>query len=377
MKISGTRMPLRSWLVFFVIFFASEILMAQSIKSPEVHTDGSVTFRLMAPFVQKVEIHLETASGMKPFPMNKDASGLWSVTTEPLAADVYSYTIAVEGGNIIDPNVHRFVPNLLSQGGLFLVPGTPAQAWEQTDIPHGELHRHFYSSKIAGDERDFYVYTPPNLSPKAKTKYPVLYLLHGYSDDASAWTAMGRANFILDTLIAQGKAKPMIVVMPLGYGAPKVLESGWHVDHSELWQSNIERFSEALLTEVIPRVEAAYPAIKDRKSRAISGLSMGGAETLYTGLNHLDQFAWIAPMSSATFDNPAKAFPALDAKAAEQIKLLWIACGKEDGLIQNNRQFKAWLTSKDVKFTDVETDGAHTWQVWRSNLIALAPLLFR
>lgn len=363
---------------FFVSFFASALLMAQMIKSPEVHPDGSVTFRLQAPLAQKVDVKLEDASGEKPIPMTKDGNGLWSATSAALAPDMYSYILDVDGMEIIDPSVHHLVPNNLSQGGVFIVPDSPAQPWEETDVPHGVIHRHFYSSKVAGDRRDFYVYTPPNFDPKAKTKYPVLYLLHGYSDMANAWVAMGRANFILDNLIAEGKAKPMIVVMPLGYGAPKLLEGGWaHIDHSDLWRTNIERFADTLLTEVMPQVERDYPVEKNRDSRAIAGLSMGGAETFYTGLNHIDEFAWLGPMSSAVFDEPAQMFPSLDAKQAAKLKLLWIACGKEDGLLENNHKFEAWLSSKNIKFTTVETDGAHTWQVWRRDLITLAPLLFR
>lgn len=369
--------PVTFGLVF--LFCSVMVLSAQqpTIKSPELHPDGSVTFRLMAPVAQKVELHLDDASGTKPTEMTKDASGLWSVTTAALPADVYSYQFAVDGVDIIDPNVHEFVPNHFGQGGMFTVAGSPAEPWEETDVPHGELHHHFYTSKIVGDRRDFYVYTPPGFDAKKKTKYPVLYLLHGYSDFANAWSVMGKANFILDNLIAQGKAKPMIVVMPLGYGAPKLLESGWNLEHTELWQQNIDRFSETLLTEVIPQVESAYPVIKESKGRAIAGLSMGGAETLSTGLNHLDTFAWMGAMSSAIFNDSAKAFPALDAKQATKIKLLWIACGKEDGLLKQNRDFKDWLKSKGIPFTDVETDGAHTWPVWRRNLVALAPLLFR
>jgi enterochelin esterase family protein len=352
--------------------------MAQDVVSPEIHPDRTVTFRLVAPTVQKAELRLENASGEQPMAMTKDDAGLWSATTAPLAPDIYSYTFNVDGGTIIDPNVHEFVPNHFGQGGVFTVPGSPAEPWEETDVPHGAVHHHFYTSKIVGDRRDFYVYTPPGFEAKGKKKYPVLYLLHGYSDMANAWTLMGHANFILDNLIAQGKAKPMIVVMPLGYGAPQLLEHGWkNLGHDELWQTNITRFTDALLTEVLPQVEHDYPVIKDGKSRAIAGLSMGGAETFYTGLNHIDQFAWMAPLSSAIFDEPEKAFPHLDAKQGEKIKLLWIACGKEDGLLKNNREFKAWLTSKSIKFTDVETDGAHTWPVWRRNLVAFAPLLFR
>jgi enterochelin esterase family protein len=352
-------------------------LAAQMIKSPEVHPDGTVTFRLWAPVAQKVELRLDDASGEKPSAMTKDEKGLWSVTTSALTPDIYSYIYAVDGMVIIDPNVHEYVPNHFGEGGVFTVPATPAQPWEETDVPHGVVRHHYYTSKLVGDRRDFFVYTPPNFDPKGKTKYPVLYLLHGYSDFANAWTVMGKANFILDNLIAAGKAKPMIVVMPLGYGAPKLLESGWNLGHNELWQQNIERFSDALLTEVIPRVEKDYPVIKNRDGRAIAGLSMGGAETLYTGLNHLDTFAWLGPMSSAIFDDPTKAFPKLDETSAAKIKLLWIACGKEDGLLKNNRQFKEWLKSKNIKFTDVETDGAHTWQVWRRNLVELVPQLFR
>jgi enterochelin esterase family protein len=221
------------------------------------------------------------------------------------------------------------------------------------------------------------VYTPPNFDKSGETRYPVLYLLHGYSDMADAWTVMGRANFILDNLISKGKAKPMIVVMPLGYGALKLLDKGWNIGHDELWRSNIERFSDVLLTEVIPQVERDYPVQKNRDGRALAGLSMGGAESLYVGLNHLDQFAWIAPMSAAIFDDPAATFPKLDQTQAATIKLLWIACGKEDNLIKSNRQFKSWLASRNIKFESVETEGAHTWQVWRRNLTDLVPLLFK
>ena len=350
---------------------------AQSIKSPEVHSDGSVTFRLLAPAAIKAELHLELASGMSTLPMSKGASGLWTVTSTSLRPDVYSYTILLDGLEVIDPAVREFVPNLFDQGGLFTVPGSPPESWELTEVPHGSVSHRFYNSKILSRESDLYVYTPPNFDKSGETRYPVLYLLHGYSDTADAWTVMGRANFILDNLISKGKAKPMIVVMPLGYGALKLLDKGWNIGHDELWRSNIERFSDVLLTEVMPQVERDYPVQKNRDGRALAGLSMGGAESLYVGLNHLDQFAWIAPMSAAIFDDPAATFPKLDQTQAATIKLLWIACGKEDNLIKSNRQFKSWLASRNIKFESVETEGAHTWQVWRRNLTDLVPLLFR
>jgi enterochelin esterase family protein len=350
---------------------------AQSVKSPEIHPDGSVTFRLLALAATKAEVHLELASGMSTLPMSKDASGLWSVTSTQLRPDVYSYTFSVDGIEIVDPTVRQFVPNFFDQGGLFTVPGSPGEVWELTEVPHGSVSHQFYRSKVLAGESDYYVYTPPNFAKGGRTRYPVLYLLHGYSDMADAWTVMGRANFILDNLIAKGKAKPMIVVMPLGYGALKLLERGWNIGHDELWRSNIERFSDVLLTEVIPQIEHDYPVQRNRDGRSLAGLSMGGAESLYVGLNHLDQFAWIAPMSAAIFDDPDATFPKVDQKQAAAIKLLWIACGKEDNLIKNNRQFKNWLASRNIKFESVETEGAHTWQVWRRNLTDLVPLLFR
>jgi enterochelin esterase-like enzyme len=377
-----TTIPMRiaessHWKVLCCFLCWTMMAAAQSIKSPEIHSDGTVTFRLSAPAASKAEVQIELASGVSTLPMSKDANGLWSITSAPLKPDVYSYKFAVDGLEIVDPGVREFVPNFFDQGGLFTVPASPPEPWEETDVAHGTVRHRFYRSKILNDESDFYVYTPPNFDAKASTRYPVLYLLHGYSDMANAWTVMGRANFILDNLIAQGKAKPMIVVMPFGYGAPKLLERGWKLGHDELWRSNIERFSDVLLTEIIPQIEHDYPVERNSMGRAVAGLSMGGAESFYVGLNHLDQFAWIAPMSAAVFDDPASTFPNLDQKQAAKIKLLWIACGKDDDLITNNRQFKSWLASRNIKFQSVETEGAHTWQVWRRNLIEVAPLLFR
>jgi enterochelin esterase-like enzyme len=183
----------------------------------------------------------------------------------------------------------------------------------------------------------------------------------------------------MDNLIAQGKAKPMLVVMSLGYGAPEILKpdfSGFR--DTAIRDRNFDRFRDALIQEVIPQVEKSYRVIADRKSRAMAGLSMGGAETLLTGLNALDKFAWLGAFSSGgmteEFD---KQWPNLDAKANDTLKLLWVACGTDDGLIKINRQFREWLKTKGVKHEDIETPGAHTWPVWRRNLAAFAPLLFR
>jgi enterochelin esterase-like enzyme len=345
--------------------------------SPEVHSDHRVTFRFRGPNVKEVFVSLDGAS--KPLPMQKDEQGTWSVTTDPLAPDFYNYAFSIEGVNSFDPSNYATVPNFLYRESSVHVPGPPSLSWETRDTPHGEIHHHFYKSGVVGDDRDFFVYTPPGYDSRGKQAYPVLYLLHGYSDDARAWTAVGRANVILDNLIAQGKAKPMIVVMPLGYGAPEVLapDSGVFRDRA-ITQRNFDRFREALLKEVMPRVEGAYLVAKDRGSRAIAGLSMGGAESLLTGLNTLDKFAWIGAFSSGGISEEFdKEFPGLDSKAAPQLRLLWIACGMDDRLIEINRKLRAWLASKGIPHADIETPGQHTWLVWRRNLTEFSSLLFR
>jgi enterochelin esterase-like enzyme len=363
---------------------AAAQIPAAPVVSPEVLGDHRVTFRLRAPNVREVSVQVGGAG--KPLAMQKDDEGIWSVTTEPLAPDYYGYVFLVDGVAMLDPSNSTTKPNFLYRANEVHVPPASGNSrdsalttWEISNVPHGEIHHHFYRSNVVGDDRGYFVYTPPGYDPRGKQTYPVLYLLHGYSDDASAWTAVGRANVILDNLIARGKAKPMLIVMPLGYGAPEILlpGSGGPRDPG-IGQRNLDRFREALLTEVIPRVEAEYLVRKDRGSRAIAGLSMGGTESLLTGLNTLNEFAWIGAFSSGGITQDfAKEFPGLDASANTQLRLLWIACGTDDHLIEINRALRTWLASKDIRHVDIETPGAHTWLVWRRNLTEFTPLLFR
>jgi enterochelin esterase-like enzyme len=370
-------MTRKSLFISFTFLLISLASFAQTppLLSPEVHSDNRATFRFRAPNVKEMAVRLEGVP--KPIPMQKDDLGVWTLTTEPLAPDYYWYIFIADSANIIDPSNHATRFNFLHPVSELHVPGPPSLPWEIANVPHGEIHHHFYRSGVVSDDRDFFVYTPPGYDPRGKQTYPVLYLLHGNSQDASAWTAIGRANVILDNLIAQGKAKPMIVVTPLGYGVLEVL-APWAGDLA-LRQRNVHRFREALLTEVIPRVEAEYLIIKDRNSRAIAGLSMGGAESLLTGLNTLNEFAWIGSFSAGAvlteeFD---KQFPALDSKVNEKLHVLWVACGTDDGLIDIHRKFHTWLAFKNIKHLDIQTPGYHTWMVWRRNLAEFASLLFR
>jgi enterochelin esterase family protein len=365
-------------------------LVAAPPKYPELQPDGSATFRLAMPSAQSVDMHLE---GKKDaFPMTKGADGTWSVSVPGLAPEYYSYSFTVDGKpgvqgsgtSVLDPHNTFIKTSFFSNQNVFLVPGKPAEPWEVADVPHGIVHHHYYHSNIVGIDSQYYVYTPPGFDPKSDKKYPVLYLLHGYSDDPSAWSFMGKANIILDNLIAAGKAKPMIVVMPWGYGDMRIIDDGWAAwrDRSVV-VSNFSKFGRALYLEVMPMVKQEYPISDKREDHAIAGLSMGGAETLLVGLRHTDDFAWIGAFSAGgiSVDHLAELFPGITPQTGAQVqaklKLLWIACGTEDGLYPLNQNVIAWLKSQGMAPTPISTPGMHTWMVWRGNLSAFAPLLFQ
>jgi enterochelin esterase-like enzyme len=353
--------------------------------SPQVQPDGTVIFQLAMPNAAKVELHLEGTKD--PLPMTKSADGTWSVTVPGLAPQYYSYWFKVDGTDVLDPHNVTLKPSFFTVEDVFLVPGQPPMPWEPANVRHGVVHHHYYRSNIVGINSEYYVYTPPTFDPASKQKYPVLYLLHGYSDDPSAWTQMGKANVILDNLIAQGKVKPMIVVMPLGYGTMEVITRGWHTwNDPELVHRNYSRFSDALFQEVIPLVKKQYPLSDKREDHAVAGLSMGGAESLQVGLNHVDDFAYVggfssAPLGSGEHGDFALRFPGITTQSGPNInsrlRVLWIACGTEDGLFDPNQKLIAWLKQQGLQPTAIQTPGRHVWMLWRDNLTQFAPLLFQ
>lgn len=384
-------MPIQKLAAVFLIAGALWAQAPAPLASPDVLDDGRVTFRLRAPNAREVILNL---SGSERAAMAKGSDGIWSITTKALEPDVYPYSFLVDGQSIVDPSNPDGKPSLSTAGqSLVHVPGPKTVPWEPRDVPHGVVHHHVLKSRNVGDDTDYWVYTPPGWQPSARSKYPVLYLLHGMTEEARAWTTAGRADVILDNLIADGKAKPMIVVNPLGYGLPRKQLTGPATMRSE---TSRVRFTQMLLEEIMPEVEKAYGASTDREMRAIAGLSMGGAETLFIGLNHLELFAYVAGLSSALTEYTvgpvgssasepsavtdatfAKAFPRLDSAINQRLRGLWVACGTEDGLIKVNRDFKAWLGGKGIRFSSIETPGAHTWMVWKRNLADLAPQLFQ
>lgn len=384
MSLSG-RLHLSGLSLGLVLALSSTAcLHAQAPPPPHtsqiVNPDHSVTFRYIDSTSSSVSVVVDNIK--EPIPMTKDADGLWSVTTQPLVPEIYEYHFLADGQTRRDPTTLAVTGSTYFPLTNFLnVPGDGPLSWDATDVPHGELHRHIYTTHIAQglsrNQSDYIVYTPPGYNPSAKQVYPVLYLLHGWGDMAIGWTDKGRANFILDNLIAQGKAKPMVVVMPLGYGDTAFV-SDWGVwGHDEPIEHNLDLYSQVLLTEIMPRIESEYRVSKDRNGRAIAGLSMGGLEALSIGLHNTDKFAYVGGFSSAVH-RPAfiKSLPVLTPKDAN-LKLLWVSCGTGDGLIEPNRKLVAFLKSDNLAVTAIETSGLHTWPVWRDNLTNFAPLLFQ
>lgn len=371
------------------------------LRSPEVLPDGRVTFRLRAPNAASVVVR---GIAQQPIPMQKGASGVWTAATPPLKPDLYAYSFDVDGQSIVDPSNTKFRPSYrrISQSAV-LVPGD--MPWTLLpNAPRGVVARHIFQSKIVGDEREFHVCTPPNCDPKRKRPYPVLVPQHGLGEEANAWTEVGAANVILDTLINQGKAVPMVKVNPFGYGTAN---GPTDIDREGMLPAYIR----TLLEEVLPQVEKRYNVSTKPTERAIAGLSLGGGQAMLAGLNNLDKFAWLGSFSGA-FNNwletrPVRStatpgfgpgapgggrgpgftlvegqlpviFSKLDAKSNSRIKLLWIVCGTADILIGVNRQFKAYLDSKGVEVTYKEIpDQGHVWPLWRRNLADFAPLLFK
>jgi enterochelin esterase family protein len=343
------------------------------LVSPEVHADRRVTFRLKAPNAKRVLLQsgpilnaLGSADGMVGFhEMNEE--GVWSLTLGPLPPDIYDYIYIVDGAPILDSSNPGVQAGTSSPRSLMTVPtGGEPNYYEARDVPHGTLHRVFYPSKAVGGIRDAYVYTPPGYDDDPDRLYPVLYLLHGGGDNARGWSLVGRAHMIMDNLLAEGKAQPMIVVMPCGQAVPRFgsLE--------DLRTKNTPLFEKDLLGDLMPLVESTYRIQADRDHRAMIGLSMGGGQTDAIGLNHLELFGSIGILSAGRGDF-AENHPDLAADPAatnEKLHLFFLGCGTYDALATENMgQMHASLEQLGIEHIYWTLEGAgHTWVVWRTAL---------
>ena len=329
---------------------------APPLRSPEVYPDGRVVFRVSAPSATVVGVFGDFLKA--PQRLQKDDNGIWSITLGPLEPEIYNYELAIN--------------STVAARGRFEVFGATPLFYDLRPVPHGAVEQRLYSSKSLQTERRVFVYTPPNYS-RATDRYPVLYLLHGGGMDETLWTDSGRANLIMDNLIADGKLKPLIVVMPYGYAYPpdSPLAAG-----ADAARRQRDGFSRDLLEDLMPFVETNFRVYADREHRAIAGLSLGGGQALGIGLGHTELISRIAAFSAGTGGLDMKALLADPKKVNERLALFWLGCGTEDTLFSSNKEFADLLTTSGIKHTFRASDGAHIWRVWRRYLNEVAPLLF-
>jgi enterochelin esterase-like enzyme len=342
---------------------------ARPVLSPEVRPDRQVTFRLRAPKAIEVVLAGQWANGRSA--MAKDSNGVWSVTAGPIDPGVYEYSFQVDGLSMIDPGNPAIKPMRQPSTSILHLPGQPPLLHDYQDVAHGVIHEHTYQSKSLGLRRELAVYTPPGYH-QSSARFPTLYLQHGSGDNQATWTVHGKAHWILDNLIAQKRAQPMVVVMMDGHTTAANASAG-----AGGLQNNTGLFQRDLLEDVMPFVEANYRVKTEPIGRAIAGLSMGGGQSLTIGLNHLERFAWVAGFSSAVPSREAIESVLKDETANEKLKLLWIGCGKSDFLLKRNEDFIALLKEKHLRHEWHLTEGGHTWPVWRIYLAEFAPKLFQ
>ncbi len=352
-----------------------------ALVSPEIHADRTVTFRWLAPNARDVALGAELDGTAHP--MTKDAAGVWSVTVGPLAPEIYAYTFTADGIVSLDP---RNPNTKLGYGNfgavsLAVVPGDGPQFYDVKPVPHGVVRIHPYESKSLGVARTMWVYTPPGYD--RGRNYPVLYLLHGAGDVESGWTLIGRANNILDNLIAEGKARPMVVVMPLGHavqsflaGPPKAAAAA----APPAGAGGLTAFGRDLIEDVMPLVERSYKVSRRPAARALGGLSMGGGQTINVAFGRPALFRYVVIMSAGSqgIEQNYPAFFADPAAINTQFKLLWVGVGKDDALATGgSRVLDEVLTRRSIRHVYQVTSGRHEWSVWRHHLHQVAPLLFR
>jgi enterochelin esterase-like enzyme len=346
------------------------------VLSPEILTDGRVTFRLRAP--QAKEAALLGQWTRQPLAMSKDDNGIWSVTAEAVPPGVWEYGFQVEGLNVLDSLNPTFKPQREPTRSIVQIPGTPANPWDWQDVPHGTVHQHGYRSLALDRPRELWVYTPPGYEQSVvanpATRYPLLVLQHGSGDNYQTWVVHGKAHWILDNLIAAKRAKPMIVVMLDGHPLGMVSRDS----APQRRGAAMDAFRRELFDDALPLVDSLYRVEPDSAHRAIAGLSMGGGQSLSVGLTNLDRFAWVGAFSAAPPAaeslQPILADPA---GSNAKLKLLWIGCGQDDFLRSRNEELVGSLKEKGVQHEWHLTAGDHSWPIWRGYLAEFAPKLFQ
>lgn len=387
--------------IFFALLVLSTSIVMQAqenlqfgqrkeIVSPEIHADNSVTFRLLAPKADSVSVTGDFlppkgwAQGSEK--MTKDADGIWSFTTQPLPSELYTYSFSVDGLQMNDPNNVYYRRDVASTLNVLLIGGGRADLYKVNNVPHGTIARRWYNSPGNQMTRRITIYTPPGYEA-SKTSYPVLYLLHGMGGDEEAWITLGRTAQILDNLIAEGKAKPMIVVMPNGNvaqeAAPGESSLGFYKPQFQLPHTMDGKYEETF-GDILKFVDNNYRTIKKKSGRAIAGLSMGGYHSFHISRFYPNTFDYIGLFSAAIMPNEnvkSKVYENIDNMLLKQkqngYKLYWIGIGKDDFLYKANTDFRKKLDDMNFEYVYRESEGGHIWRNWRIYLSEFAPLLFK
>ena len=379
-------------LTFFVVLTFPFIVFAQfgqnRIKSPEIHPDNKVTFRVQAPKADSVLLVGNWMPPMQSIPLTKSDSGLWHLTIDPLAPELYGYRFLIDGVPTLDPaNLEIKRDGTFRTESVLFIRGEASELYEPKVGPKGILQKVWYESPTLKLTRRMYVYTPPGYE-NSDDDYPVLYLLHGGGGDEDAWTTLGLAPTIMDNLINAGKAKPMIVVMTNGNpDQAAAFPDAPHKDETAGAMMGMANgvFEKSLVNDVIPYVEAHYRVKTGKESRAMTGLSMGGHQTINTTLQNPELFDYIGVMSMGFADFSRFGIEVDEKKRSEQInalknadpKLYWIACGKDDFLYETVVTMREELDGHNLDYKYRESTGGHTWNNWRIYLSEFAPMLFK
>ncbi|NLV20049.1 MAG: esterase [Bacteroidetes bacterium] len=353
--------------------------------SPQINADKTVTFRYLAPSAKSVR--LSTQFERAPLEMTKNEYGMWSATVSPVTPDIYPYNFIVDGMQVMDPGNVDFFPNERFKASLVDIPDDPSLIHSLRDVPHGTVTYEYYPS-AEETTGSLVVYTPPGYETDLSKSYPVFYLIGGTTDTEETWFKVGRANFILDNLISEGKAQPMIIVMPYGNvegtiaaqkGLPKPADPADREGEEAVHRA--KTFENDLTDNIIPYIEKNYRVISNGDNRAIGGFSRGGGQTLRAGFANMDKFSWICCFSAYLTDQEMESSyrhvyenPELTNK---QLKLLWISVGNEDFLYEQTVDFMDFLKSKNVRYKNLISSGGHTWMNTRLFLTETAQLLFK
>lgn len=341
---------MKKYTIVFILMVWSIGLFAQrppAISSPNVHADNSITFKYFSRTAREVKLSGEFLK--EPIVLTKDTSGIWSVTVSPVIPDIYPYSFTVDGVGVADPNNTHIFANERFKRSIVDIKGDKPLVHSLQNVPHGKVTYQLYNSNTLNTTRQLLVYTPPNFDASGKTKYPVLYLIHGGSDTEETWTKVGNANFIADNLIAQGKAKPMIIVMPYGNVRPAPMPD----------------FTKDVVNDIIPFIEANYPIKSGSENRAVAGFSVGGGQTLNIGFTNTDKFGYIcsyAPFTATeefkkNFDNWNPNADLIN----KQVKLFTISVGTDDFLYESVKKNIAMFEEKKIKIKPLIVSGGHTW----------------